>query len=525
MLFRPRAEPIGKAVAETAETGASPKRRTSVLPPPWCALIPLDALRRKRPQLKRTTGSAMVAAHDSKGAPKERHGPPDLDRRPATHHRRTACCDPRQDPGRARRAVDRLPEALPLRPGRHHGGRRHHRGLAQGRRAGLHQGRGCKDAAAPRACRQQSRLRAEQYPGDRQNRPDRPGAGDRRDTARVGHGRDLRRSRSGGLAQFARQACAAGDARAYRALLLPLRPLDRARQAVGPQGLAGAGSRVVRQDHRAPGWGGCRGGRPDRRQCRGCLHDAPVDQRLDVARAVTVGLTRRAFGGAVLVLGACSPWQPEPVRTLAPGTLRIGTYFVNPPFEYLSNGQRIGFEVDLMNEIARRLALTPVFVDTHWETILQQMQAGQYDVIVGGITITLERERTLAWSTPYMITTLSLVIDSRRSPQIGSVADFRNASVGVQAATTDYDIAIKMQQKGQIGSVKVYSFDRIQDAMVDLAAGRITAVMKVYPVAAWLARQTPHLSIVAQVPHEPQPLRIRLGQNNPGLWAPVKRPL
>ena len=79
---------------------------------------------------------------------------------------------------------------------------------------------------------------------------------------------------------------------------------------------------------------------------------------------MTAGLTRRAFGSAVLALGGCSTQQPEPVRTLAPGTLRIGTYFVNPPFEYVSNGQRIGFEVDLMNEIARRLALTPVFVDT-----------------------------------------------------------------------------------------------------------------------------------------------------------------
>jgi ABC-type amino acid transport substrate-binding protein len=164
------------------------------------------------------------------------------------------------------------------------------------------------------------------------------------------------------------------------------------------------------------------------------------------------------------------------VCTLAPGTLRIGTYFVNPPFEYVSNGQRIGFEVDLMNEIARRLALTPVFVDTQWETILQQMQAGQYDAIVGGITITPERRRMLAWSTPYMTTTLSLVIDSRRSPQIRSIADLKTASVGVQAATTDYDIAVKMQQRGEIGSIKVYSFAHIQDAMVDHAAGRITAV-------------------------------------------------
>lgn len=206
---------------------------------------------------------------------------------------------------------------------------------------------------------------------------------------------------------------------------------------------------------------------------------------------------------------------------MKPGTLSIGTYFVNPPFEYVSGGQRIGFEVNLLNEIAARLSLAPVFVDTEWETILQQMQAGRYDCIVGGITITPERQRLLAWSTPYMTTTLSLVVDGRRSPNMRRMADFRNASVGVQAATTDYDIAIRMQRKGEIGSVKVYPFARIQDAMVDLAAGRITAVMKVYPVAAWLARQTPGLVIAAQVPDDPQPLGIGFRHDQPELLAAV----
>jgi ABC-type amino acid transport substrate-binding protein len=225
--------------------------------------------------------------------------------------------------------------------------------------------------------------------------------------------------------------------------------------------------------------------------------------------------------------GACSTApQPAALRTMSPptmrpGTLRIGTYFVNPPFEYVSDGQRIGFEVDLMSEISRRLSLSPVFVDTQWETILQEMQDGRYDCIVGGITITPERRRMLAWSTPYMTTTLSLVVDSRHSPNMRSMADFRNASVGVQAATTDYDIAIRMQQRGEIGSVKVYPFARIQDAMVDLAAGRITAVMKVYPVAAWLARQTPGLVIAAQVPDDPQPLGIGFRHDQQALLAAV----
>jgi ABC-type amino acid transport substrate-binding protein len=239
---------------------------------------------------------------------------------------------------------------------------------------------------------------------------------------------------------------------------------------------------------------------------------------------MTTRWTRRGFGGMVLSLaGACSRPQPAALPTITPGTLRIGTYFVNPPFEYVADGQRIGFEVDLMNEIAGRLSLSPAFVDTQWETILQEMQEGRYDCIVGGITITPERRKILAWSTPYMTTTLSLVIDGRRSPNMRSMADFRNASVGVQAATTDYDIAIRMQQRGEIGSVKVYPFARIQDAMVDLAAGRITAVMKVYPVAAWLARQTPGLVIAAQVPDDPQPLGIGFRHDQPALLAAVNR--
>jgi len=213
--------------------------------------------------------------------------------------------------------------------------------------------------------------------------------------------------------------------------------------------------------------------------------------------------------------------RAQDARTLAPGTLRIGTYFVNPPFEFVAKGEKVGFEVDLMDEIASRLSLRPVYVNTTWEKILQQMQDKQYDCIVGGITITPERARTLAWSVPYLTTTLSLVVDSANSPGIHGIADMRQASVGLQAATTDYDVALTMQKKGEIGSIKVYAFDKIDNAMVDLAAGRITAVMKVFPVAAWLARQIPGLRIVAQVPDDPQPLGIGFGKDNPGLLTSV----
>lgn len=104
------------------------------------------------------------------------------------------------------------------------------------------------------------------------------------------------------------------------------------------------------------------------------------------------------------------------------------------------------------------------------------MQHGRYDCIVGGITITHEGERILAWST------LSLV-NAITTPTIRNLADMKGAAVGVQAATTDYDTAVATQKRGEIGSVKTYAFDRIEAAMTDLEAGRIAAVMKVAPVA------------------------------------------
>jgi len=123
---------------------------------------------------------------------------------------------------------------------------------------------------------------------------------------------------------------------------------------------------------------------------------------------------RTAIATALLAM-ASGAVATEPLRTLTPGELRIGTYFVNPPFEYVADGKDVGFEVDLMDEVAQRLGLKPAFADTKWETILREMQDGLYDCIVGGITITAEREQILAWSAPYITTTLSLVVNSAKT--------------------------------------------------------------------------------------------------------------
>jgi ABC-type amino acid transport substrate-binding protein len=233
----------------------------------------------------------------------------------------------------------------------------------------------------------------------------------------------------------------------------------------------------------------------------------------------------KGLAGSLLVSKPLWASATSAIATRKPGILRIGTYFVNPPFEFVSHGERIGFEVDLMKEVARRLDLQPEFVDTRWEGIFGQLDNGLYDCIVGGITITPNRQKLLAWSIPYMTTTLSFIVDGARSPAGMTLADLKGATVGVQAATTDYDAAIAMKRASKIGMVKVYSFAQIDHAMADLTAGHVQAVMKVTPIADCFVQRTPGLRILAAVPDDPQPLGIGFKKTSTTLAGDVNRAL
>jgi ABC-type amino acid transport substrate-binding protein len=255
----------------------------------------------------------------------------------------------------------------------------------------------------------------------------------------------------------------------------------------------------------------------------GCVPRRHTSSRLSRRRL----LCRTWNGLAVPLLFSNPLWASAAsiTPTRKPGILRIGTYFVNPPFEFLSRGERVGFEVDLMMEVARRLNLQAEFVDTQWEGIFGQLDNGLYDCIVGGITITPNRQKLLGWSIPYMTTTLSFIVDGARSPAGMTLADLKGATIGVQAATTDYDAAIAMKRVGKVGMVKVYSFAQIDHAMADLTAGHIQSVMKVTPVAAWFVQRTPGLRILAAVPDDPQPLGIGFDKTSTTLVGDVNRAL
>lgn len=211
------------------------------------------------------------------------------------------------------------------------------------------------------------------------------------------------------------------------------------------------------------------------------------------------------------------------LTTLKPGKLLVATYFTNPPFEFLNNNKQIGFEVDLIKEIAKRLNLSLEFKNTQWEKIINELRANDYDLIMGAITITADREKLVAFSKPYMTTTLSIVINTNKTPEVKTLADLSSLSMGVQAATTDLDIALQMKKQGSLREIKIYPFKGFNLAINDLVKGKIGAVMKVFPVAYYYVQQHPELKILSAVPNDPQPLGFGINKNNPSLVNAINK--
>ncbi|MDZ7825626.1 MAG: transporter substrate-binding domain-containing protein [Gammaproteobacteria bacterium] len=84
--------------------------------------------------------------------------------------------------------------------------------------------------------------------------------------------------------------------------------------------------------------------------------------------------------------------------------LRIGTTGDYAPFsEIAADGERVGIDIDLARALARSLDVEPVFVDTSWPTLMDDLQAGAFDIAMSGISRTTERARIADFSDAYHV--------------------------------------------------------------------------------------------------------------------------
>ena len=136
--------------------------------------------------------------------------------------------------------------------------------------------------------------------------------------------------------------------------------------------------------------------------------------------------------------------------------------------------EMVGFDVDVAKKMAEILGLQVKFENPAWETIPAGLNQGKYDVSIGSMTVTPERQKALDFTDPYYYTSGQVFV-KKGGPQITSVKDLDGKKVGVGAATTYYDYL----KANSTADVKTYTTDT--DAFPDLRNGNLDFVMTAGP--------------------------------------------
>jgi arginine transport system substrate-binding protein len=163
--------------------------------------------------------------------------------------------------------------------------------------------------------------------------------------------------------------------------------------------------------------------------------------------------------------------------------LILATEATYPPFESInSQGQMIGFDVDVLTAICAHIQRTCRFISQPWDSLLPGLQLGKFDVSFGAMNITAERQKQVDFTQPYYVNTGTLVAPKSANLSF-DLASLKGKTIGVQSATTtDYYLNATYGK-----NIRINRYGSIQDAFLDLQSGRIDAVFGDTPtVLTWL---------------------------------------
>jgi polar amino acid transport system substrate-binding protein len=185
----------------------------------------------------------------------------------------------------------------------------------------------------------------------------------------------------------------------------------------------------------------------------------------------------RAALAVVALLAACGDGGDPAGQTLAGiqqrGYIAWGAdYAGGEPFVYqnpANPSELIGFEVEIMDSIARRLGVKAKFVHHSWSNLVPALERGDFDIVINGLEATGERRDRILLSEPYFIYAETLTI--KKGAPYRSVFDLAGKRVGTLNQTYAHDI-LKM-----IDGVTWVPYENNETPYEDLEVDRLDAVL------------------------------------------------
>ena len=158
--------------------------------------------------------------------------------------------------------------------------------------------------------------------------------------------------------------------------------------------------------------------------------------------------------------------------------LNVGAYPTNPPFEAkTAAGAFEGFEVDIVNEAAKRAGMTTNIADYGFQALFAAVASKRIDVAISSITITPERLKSVSFTQPYYDSDMGVA--AKADSAVKGVADLKGKTVGSLSGSTGEKWVKDNQAAAGYADSKGYKAQ--QDMLLDLSAGRVDAVISDIP--------------------------------------------
>lgn len=208
------------------------------------------------------------------------------------------------------------------------------------------------------------------------------------------------------------------------------------------------------------------------------------------------------------------------------GVLTVGCEVGYPPFEdFADDGTTpIGFDVDIISEIASRLGLEVNIINTAWDGIFAGIGVN-YDVVCSAVTITAERKETMIFSTPYINNYQAVVLPKNSSLEIKSFNDLDGKVIAVQKETTSDILMSDYKSTGTI-DVEIVANEKVTSCFTQLLNGEIDAVVVDSTVADGYVGKNPEDFVIAYKDEsEAELFGVAMAPGNEGLQAKINEAL
>lgn len=210
------------------------------------------------------------------------------------------------------------------------------------------------------------------------------------------------------------------------------------------------------------------------------------------------------------------------------GVLRVSTDPAYPPQSFQNeSGEFEGFDIDVAEEIAKRLGVETEWQTPSWDVITAGNWNGRWDVSVGSMTPTPDRAKVLHFTQPYYYTPAAVAVHEENSDITNLESDLDGKRIGVCAACTyeaylERSLDIPGEFDYVVDDPQIKTYDTDSSAVQDLALGdgtRLDAVMSALYTLKEAEKNSPikvvgepvfyeplAVAVDKEAPSDPQPL-------------------